>query len=89
MWRYINFQPLSPPPIHHSSGSESGHKQSHKLRSARGSRSDENMSPPSAGMGATLSSSMKGVSKSEDGELSEGELEKRRLLLLQQLQQEN
>jgi hypothetical protein len=47
------------------------------------------MSPPSAGMGPTLSSSMKGVSKSEDGELSEGELEKRRLLLLQQLQQEN
>lgn len=81
--------PLSPPPIHHSSGSDSGHKQSHKQRSARGSRSDENMSPPSVGMGAALSSSMKGVSKSEDGELSEGELEKRRLLLLQQLQQEN
>jgi len=40
-------------------------------------------------MVAALSSSMKGVNKSEDGELSEGELEKRRLLLLQQLQQEN
>jgi hypothetical protein len=40
-------------------------------------------------MGAPLSASMKALGKSEDGELSEGELEKRRLLLLQQLQQEN
>ena len=32
---------------------------------------------------------MKPIGKSEDGELSEGELEKRRLVLLQQLQQEN
>jgi hypothetical protein len=32
---------------------------------------------------------MKALGKPEDGELSEGELEKRRLLLLQQLQQEN
>ncbi|KDR11070.1 pre-mRNA-processing factor 40 homolog B isoform X1 [Zootermopsis nevadensis] len=81
--------PVSPPPIQHSSGSDSGHKQSRKQRSARGSRSDENISPPSANMGAPLSASMKAVGKSEDGELSEGELEKRRLLLLQQLQQEN
>jgi hypothetical protein len=40
-------------------------------------------------MGAPLSANMKAIGKSEDGELSEGELEKRRLLLLQQLQQEN
>lgn len=89
MWCYGNFQPVSPPPVHHSSGSDSGHKQSRKQRLARGSRSDENISPPSANMGAPLSASIKALGKSEDGELSEGELEKRRLLLLQQLQQEN
>ena len=80
----FNLQPMSPPPMHHSSGSDSGHKP--RKRATRGSRSDENMSPPLPG---SSGGSMKPIGKSEDGEMSEGELEKRRMLLLQQLQQEN